>query len=41
MPRRGQRPLDKVLYPLLVAVVLLTAWQGAVTAFKLPPYLVP
>ena len=22
MPRRGQRPIDKVLYPLLVAVVL-------------------
>lgn len=32
---------DKVLYPALVALVLLAAWQGVVTGFKLPPYLVP
>ena len=32
---------DKVLYPVIVAVVLLTAWQSLVTGFKLPPYLVP
>ena len=39
---RAARPrYDKVLYPLLVAVLLLGAWQGAVTGFKLPPYLVP
>ncbi len=35
------RNYDKVLYPALVAIVLLTAWQGMVTALKLPPYLVP
>jgi NitT/TauT family transport system permease protein len=31
----------KVLYPAIVAIVLLTLWQGLVTGFKLPPYLVP
>ena len=31
----------KVLYPSVVALVLLTLWQGLVTGFKLPPYLVP
>jgi len=36
-PRRA----DRLLYPLLVAVVLLGAWQGAVTAWEIPPYLVP
>jgi NitT/TauT family transport system permease protein len=36
-----KRNYDKVLYPTLVAIVLLTLWQGLVTAFKLPPYLVP
>jgi len=36
-PRRA----DRVLYPLLVAVVLLGAWQGAVTVWEIPPYLVP
>ena len=40
-PRTPRRRYDKVLYPLLVAVLLLGAWQGAVTGFKLPPYLVP
>jgi NitT/TauT family transport system permease protein len=40
-PRTPRRRYDKVLYPLLVAVLLLSAWQGAVTGFKLPPYLVP
>ena len=39
--RPARRRYDKVLYPVLVAVVLLGAWQGAVTGFKLPPYLVP
>jgi NitT/TauT family transport system permease protein len=47
LPQRGReqgkarRNYDKVLYPALVALVLLTAWQGVVTGFKLPPYLVP
>ena len=31
----------KVVYPAIVAMVLLALWQGAVTGFKLPPYLVP
>jgi NitT/TauT family transport system permease protein len=31
----------KVLYPSIVAIVLLTLWQGVVTSLKLPPYLVP
>jgi NitT/TauT family transport system permease protein len=35
------RNLQRFLYPALVAVVLLGAWQGLVTGFKLPPYLVP
>lgn len=33
--------VQRVLYPALVALVLLTAWQSAVVGFKLPPYLVP
>lgn len=32
---------EKLLYPAVVAVVLLVLWQGLVTGFKLPPYLVP
>ncbi len=32
---------EKVLYPAVVAFVLLALWQGAVTGLKLPPYLVP
>jgi NitT/TauT family transport system permease protein len=38
---KSRRNYDKVLYPSLVAVVLLTLWQGLVTGMKLPPYLVP
>ena len=30
-----------MLYPLAVALLLLGAWQGAVTALEVPPYLVP
>lgn len=41
-PRKATpRRADRLLYPLLVAVVLLGAWQGAVTAWEIPPYLVP
>jgi NitT/TauT family transport system permease protein len=36
-----RRNYDKVLYPVVVAIVLLTLWQGLVTGFKLPAYLVP
>lgn len=31
----------KVLYPTVVAVIMLAAWQALVTGFKLPAYLVP
>ena len=37
-----QRPaVQRVVYPLLVAVVLLGGWQAAVVRLELPPYLVP
>ena len=36
-----KRAMDRVLYPAIVAVVLLGTWQALVTAFKLPAYLVP
>ena len=39
---RGLSPrAQRFLYPALVAIVLLGAWQALVTGFKLPPYLVP
>ena len=34
---RGRR----LLYPALVAVILLAIWQALVVGFELPPYLVP
>jgi ABC-type nitrate/sulfonate/bicarbonate transport system permease component len=40
----GSRPrLDprRIVYPMLVALLLLAGWQGAVTAFAVPVYLVP
>ena len=33
--------VQRILYPALVAVLLLGSWQALVTGFKLPPYLVP
>jgi NitT/TauT family transport system permease protein len=39
-PLRSVRA-QRVIYPALVALVLLAAWQGLVTGLKLPPYLVP
>lgn len=37
-----QRPrVQRVVYPMLVGFVLLALWQGLVTGFDLPPYLVP
>lgn len=39
--KAAARRANRVLYPLLVAVVLLGAWQAAVTAWEIPPYLVP
>ena len=41
LPWFSQPHVQRVLYPALVALVLLSAWQGAVVGFKLPPYLVP
>lgn len=31
----------RIVYPIVVALLLLAAWQGAVTAFAIPVYLVP
>ncbi|MDB5816480.1 MAG: transporter ATP-binding protein [Rhizobacter sp.] len=42
--RRGamSRPsVQRVVYPLIVAVVLIGLWQGIVVGMQLPPYLVP
>jgi NitT/TauT family transport system permease protein len=39
--RGGNDALQRVGYPLLVAIVLLAAWQGTVNALDLPPYVVP
>jgi len=37
-----QRPqVQRVVFPLVVGVFLLSVWQGLVTGFELPPYLVP
>jgi NitT/TauT family transport system permease protein len=33
--------VQRLLYPAVVALVLLCAWQALVTGLKLPPYLVP
>ena len=41
VPLLASPRVQRVLYPAVVAVVLLAAWQGLVTGFKLPPYLVP
>ncbi|KAF1023508.1 MAG: Riboflavin transport system permease protein RibX [Paracidovorax wautersii] len=46
-PRAPRRPwlldprFQRVLLPLLVALVLLSAWQWTVTALALPPYVLP
>ncbi len=37
----GRERVRRVLYPAIVAVVLLSIWQALVVAFELPPYLVP
>jgi len=38
--RRAAR-VQRIVYPAVVAVLLLCGWQAAVTGFKLPSYLVP
>lgn len=40
-PLLQQPRVQRVLYPAVVAAVLLAAWQGLVTGMDLPPYLVP
>ncbi|MDB5817768.1 MAG: transporter ATP-binding protein [Rhizobacter sp.] len=40
-PLLRQPRVQRVLYPSLVAVALIVAWQSVVTALELPPYLVP
>jgi NitT/TauT family transport system permease protein len=40
-PWLQQPRVQRVLYPSIVAVVLLCAWQAVVTGMDLPPYLVP
>ena len=37
----GGLKLERVTYPLALAVVLIVAWEGLVVGLKLPPYLVP
>jgi NitT/TauT family transport system permease protein len=32
---------ERVVYPLVLALVLLALWQGLVVGFEIPPYLVP
>ena len=41
LPLLQQPRVQRVVYPAIVAIVLLAAWQGVVTGMELPPYLVP
>ncbi|MGL6111498.1 MAG: ABC transporter permease [Rubrivivax sp.] len=38
---RARPPIQRVLYPLLVALLLIGLWQWWVTAFEIPTFLVP
>lgn len=40
-PLLSQPRVQRVLYPSLVAVVLIALWQGLVVGLELPPYLIP
>ena len=40
-PLLSQPRVQRIVYPLIVAIVLLGSWQGLVTGLKLPAYLVP
>jgi len=40
-PWLARTDVQRVVYPALLAVVLLAMWQAAVTIFKVPAYLVP
>ncbi|MDP9045209.1 MAG: ABC transporter permease [Pseudomonadota bacterium] len=41
LPLLRRPDVQRIVYPGLVAVVLLAAWQGLVVGLALPPYLVP
>ena len=41
LPMLQQPRVQRIVYPALVAVVLLVIWQGLVSGLELPPYLVP
>jgi NitT/TauT family transport system permease protein len=41
VPFLARPQVQRVFYPALVAVLLIGAWQGLVTALELPPFLVP
>src|SRR6185436_8660649 len=41
LPLMQQPRVQRIVYPGLVAVVLLAVWQGLVSGLELPPYLVP
>ena len=41
VPLFMQPRVQRILYPLLVAIVLVAAWQAIVVGMELPPYLVP
>ncbi|CAA9440860.1 MAG: Hydroxymethylpyrimidine ABC transporter, transmembrane component, partial [uncultured Ramlibacter sp.] len=40
-PKPKARSYEKIIYPTVVALVLLGSWQALVTGLKLPAYLVP
>ena len=41
LPLMQQPRVQRIVYPGLVAIVLLAVWQGLVSGLELPPYLVP
>ena len=41
LPLLQQPRVQRIVYPALVAIVLIAAWQGLVIGMELPPYLVP
>jgi NitT/TauT family transport system permease protein len=41
LPLLSRPSVQRLAYPLMIAVVLLGLWQGLVVFFDLPPYLVP
>jgi NitT/TauT family transport system permease protein len=41
MPWLARTEVQRIVYPAMLAVVLLAIWQAAVTIFKVPAYLVP